>query len=173
MTAPTLTPITHDDFLQSVAALVDTLRADDWQAQLLVGVGRGGLVPAVFLSHATGLPMVSIDFSTPIPEFNAALIATLAKRTRDGERMVFVEDINDSGRTIAAIREQLGTEGADAANVRFAVMVDNTVSGQRIDYSWRRIDRTVTKDWFVFPWEAVGPHAAILDDAAEVPERIA
>lgn len=173
MSTPTLTPITQDDFLHSVAVLADTLRGDDWQAQLLVGVGRGGLVPAVFLSHATGLPMVSIDFSTPIPEFNAALIATLAGRTRDGERMVFVEDINDSGRTIAAIRDQLGAEGADAGNVRFAVIIDNAVSGQRIDYSWRQIDRTVTKDWFVFPWEAVAPHTAILDDAADVPERIA
>lgn len=173
MSAPTLTPITHDDFLTVVAALAGTLRSDSWQAQLLVGVGRGGLVPAVFLSHATGLPMVSIDFSTPIPEFNAALIATLAKRTRDGERLVFVEDINDSGRTIAAIRQQLADAGADAEHVRFAVMVDNVVSDQRIDYSWRRIDRTVTKDWFVFPWEAVAPKTAILEDAAEVPERIA
>ncbi|WP_294299192.1 phosphoribosyltransferase family protein [uncultured Sphingomonas sp.] len=173
MSTPKLTPITHDDFLASVAALADTLRGDAWQAQLLVGVGRGGLVPAVFLSHATGLPMVSIDFSTPIPEFNAALIATLAKRTREGERLVFVEDINDSGRTIAAIRKQLAAEGADAQNARFAVMVDNVVSDQRIDYAWRQIDRTVTKDWFVFPWEAVAPKAAVLDDAAEVPERIA
>ncbi|WP_394652093.1 phosphoribosyltransferase [uncultured Sphingomonas sp.] len=173
MSTPKLTPITHDDFLASVAALADTLRTEAWQAQLLVGVGRGGLVPAVFLSHATGLPMVSIDFSTPIPEFNAALIATLAKRTREGERLVFVEDINDSGRTIAAIRKQLAAEGADAQNARFAVMVDNVVSDQRIDYAWRQIDRTVTKDWFVFPWEAVAPKAAVLDDAAEVPERIA
>ncbi|MFD1788939.1 phosphoribosyltransferase [Sphingomonas floccifaciens] len=173
MTTPTLTPITHDDFLASVEALANMLRADDWQAQLLVGVGRGGLVPAVFLSHATGLPMVSIDFSTPIPEFNAALIATLARRTRDGERLVFVEDINDSGRTIAAIRQQLAAEGADGDNVRFVVMIDNAVSDQRIDYAWRQIDRRVTKDWFVFPWEAVAPKAAILNDAAEVPERIA
>jgi len=173
MTMPTLTPVRHDDFLVAIEALTDTLRVDDWHAELLVGVGRGGLVPAVFLSHATGLPMVSIDFSTPIPEFNAALLATLAGRTRDGERLVFVEDINDSGRTIAAIREQLAAQGAVAANVRFAVLVDNAVSGQRIDYAWRQIDRTVTKDWFVFPWEAVAPQAAILDDAAEVPDRIA
>ncbi len=173
MTTPTLTPIRQEDFLAAIDTLADTLRTDDWRAQLLVGVGRGGLVPAVFLSHATGLPMVSIDFSTPIPEFNAALIATLARRTRDGERLVFVEDINDSGRTIAAIREQLAAEGADAGNVRFAVLVDNQVSDQRIEYRWRQIDRTVTKDWFVFPWEAVAPQTAILDDAAEVPDRIA
>lgn len=170
---PTLTPFTHDEFLQAIADLAPRLSGDDWSAQLLVGVGRGGLTPAVFLSHATGLPMVSIDFSTPIPEFNANLIETLARRTRDGEQMLFVEDINDSGQTIAAIRAQLAAAGADAACVRFAVLLDNSVSAQRIDYAWRTIDRTVTKDWFVFPWEAVAPRAAILDDADAVPERIA
>ena len=121
----TLTPFTHDEFVEAIHALAALLRGDEWGAQLLVGVGRGGLTPAVFLSHATGLSMVSIDFSTPIPEFNAALIEALATRTRDGERLLFVEDINDSGRTIAAIRAQLAAAGAEMAKVRFAVLVDN------------------------------------------------
>jgi len=170
---PTLTPFGHDEFVRAVGALATMLAEDDWGAQLLVGVGRGGLTPAVFLSHATGLPMVSIDFSTPIPEFNAALIDALAARTRTGERLLFIEDINDSGRTIAAIRRQLRTARAELAGVRFAVLVDNTVSSERVDHAWRTIDRTVTKDWFVFPWEAVASRAALLGDAAEVPDRIA
>lgn len=170
---PTLTPFAYDQFLRAIDDLAADLRLDPWGPQLLVGVGRGGLTPAVFLSHATGLAMVSIDFSTPIPEFNAALIAALAARTRSGERLLFVEDINDSGRTIAAIRAQLTAAGADMANVRFVVLLDNRVSGERVDYAWRTIDRTVTKDWFIFPWEAVAPRDAIIDDAGQVPERIA
>lgn len=170
---PTLTPFTQTEFLQAIEGLSTRLREDSWGVQLLVGVGRGGLVPAVFLSHASGLPMVSIDFSTPIPEFNDALVAALAARTRAGERLLFVEDINDSGRTIAALREQLAAAGAVAGAVRFAVLLDNTVSLQTVDYAWRSIDRTTDKDWFVFPWEAVAPQTAILDDAADVPERIA
>lgn len=170
---PTLTPFAHDEFVEAVGALAAMLRADDWGAQLLVGVGRGGLTPAVFLSHATSLPMVSIDFSTPIPEFNAALIDALAARTRTGERLLFIEDINDSGRTIAAIRAQLRSAGAEMTGARFAVLVDNLVSSERVDHAWRTIDRTTTKDWFVFPWEAVAPRTALLDDAAEVPDRIA
>lgn len=170
---PALTPFAHDEFLAAVAALAAALADDDWRTDLLVGVGRGGLSPAVFLSHATGLPMVSIDFSTPIPEFNAALIEALAARTRAGEHLLFVEDINDSGRTIAAIRAQMAAAGGIAGNARFAVLIDNAVSCERVDYRFREIDRTVTKDWFVFPWEAVAPRAAILEDAAEVPQRIA
>lgn len=165
--------VTNDDFLAAVTALAKKLMADDWCPALLVGVGRGGLTPAVYLSHATGLPMVSIDVSTPIPEFNDALIGTLAGRTRGGERLVFVEDINDSGRTIAALRARLSVAGAAMNRTRFAVLIDNSSSVERVEYAHRVIDRRVTKDWFVFPWEAVGARQARLDDAAAVPARIA
>jgi len=170
---PSFRPFTQDDFNAAIAELSARFVSDAWRPQLLVGVGRGGLVPAVFLSHATGMPMVSIDFSTPIPEFNAALIEALARRTRLGERLLFVEDINDSGRTIAAIRAQMAAAGGVAANARFAVLMDNLVSSERVEYRFRDLDRTVTKDWFVFPWEAVASQSALLDDANAVPGRIA
>lgn len=170
---PTFTPFTHDEFLAAIETLCQRLTADEWAPALLVGVGRGGLTPAVFLSHATGKPMVSIDFSTPIPEFNDALIRTLAARTRDGERLVFIEDINDSGRTIESIRAKLIAAKAVLDNTRFAVLIDNVNSVERVEYAHRTIDRRVTKDWFIFPWEAVAPAQANLADAVEVPERIA
>ena len=170
---PALTPFAHGEFVEAVHALAAMLADDPWRPALLVGVGRGGLAPAVYLSHATGLPMVSIDFSTPIPEFNESLIETLAARTRGGDRLLFIEDINDSGRTIAAIRAKLAAAGAAPGHTRIAVLIDNSVSTERVEYRFRTIDRRVTKDWFIFPWEAVAPHAATLADAEEVPERIA
>jgi uncharacterized protein len=170
---PTLTPFTHEAFLAAIDALARALASDSWTPALLVGVGRGGLTPAVFLSHATGTPMVSIDFSTPIPAFNDALIETLAARTREGERQLFIEDINDSGATIAAIRAKLEAAGAVMAGTRFAVLIDNLSSIAKVDYRHQTIDRRETKDWFVFPWEAVAPTAAILEDADEAPARIA
>lgn len=172
MSQPVFTPFTHDDFVAAVGHLSATLAADAWSPTLLVGVGRGGLAPSVYLSHATGLPMVSIDFSTPIAEFNDALVEALAARTQ-AERLLFVEDINDSGRTIAALRAKLAAAGSRMEHVRFAVLIDNVSSSQAIDYRYRSIDRRDTKDWFIFPWEAVAPQAALLDDAAAVPERIA
>jgi hypoxanthine phosphoribosyltransferase len=81
----------------------------------------------------------------------------LARRTRDGDRLLFVEDINDSGKTIGEIRAALGAEGAIASRIRFAVLLDNVRSSQRVDY--RAPDRSTRsdKDWFVFPWEAMAP----------------
>ena len=176
---PVFTAIGHDAFVDDVRRLAAAIAADrDWAPTFLIGIGRGGLVPAVFLSHATGLPTLSCDLSSQVKDFADEVLVRLAMRTRpdgggSGERLLFVDDINDSGRTIAMLRDALAAAGAVAGAVRFATLIDNRVSTQRVDYTARTIDRTVTKDWYVFPWEAMAPAATIADYAAEVPERTA
>lgn len=171
MTDIVFTPFSHEDMVAGVRAIADA--AAQWRPSLLVGVGRGGLTPAVFLSHRMGLSMVSIDYSTKIAQFGAELIAILAQRTRDGDRLLFVEDINDSGKTIGEIRAALAAAGAVPEQIRFAVLMDNIQSSQKVEYGFRQIDRSIQKDWFVFPWEAMAPREALAEDAMEVPERIA
>lgn len=171
---PVFTPISHDRFVADVLAIAAALQADSaWQPDFIIGIGRGGLAPAVYLSHATGITMLSVDHSSQVHDFADAPLERLAARARTGERLLFVDDINDSGATIAKMRAKLAAAGADMAAARFATLLDNIVSTQRVDYRAREIDRTVTKDWFVFPWEAVAPSATIEADAAEVPDRIA
>ncbi len=170
---PNFTNITHGQFEAAVRALAAQLAADDWVPHFIIGVGRGGLVPAVFLSHASGLPMLSVDYSSQVKDFADEPLVKLAARTRAGERLLFLDDINDSGRTITHLRAALAAADAVAGAVRFATLIDNIASAERVDYRHRTIDRRETKDWFVFPWEAVAPPAALEDDAAAVPERIA
>ncbi len=170
---PVFTSITQDDFEAAIRALAAQLAADDWTPDFIIGVGRGGLVPAVFLSHASGLPMLSVDYSSQVKDFSDEPLVKLAARTRGGERLLFLDDINDSGRTITHLRTALAAAGAVPGTIRFATLIDNISSAERVDYRHRTIDRRETKDWFVFPWEAVAPATAIADDAAEVPERIA
>ena len=170
MTDIIFTPISHDHLVEGVETLAQAIA--DWSPTLLVGVGRGGLVPAVYLSHRTGLPMVSIDHSAGLPDFATGLMPALAARTRSGERLLFVEDINDSGKTIAALRHALSNASANLAQVRFAVLIDNVRSREKVDYSARTIDRHVTKDWFVFPWEALAPHDAVAAEAQADPDRL-
>jgi hypoxanthine phosphoribosyltransferase len=167
------TPFTHAEMVAGIQAIAAAAEADDWRPSLLVGVGRGGLTPAVYLSHRMGLQLVSIDHSARIAQFGEELVSVLAQRTRDGDRLLFVEDINDSGRTIGELRSALAARDAHLDLIRFAVLLDNIRSAQQVDYRFREIDRSVTKDWFVFPWEAMAPDSALAADAMEVPSRIA
>lgn len=170
---PTLTPFAQDAMLEGVAAIAAAIAADDWRPDYLVGLGRGGLVPATYLSHARGTPMLSLDLSSGVPAFAEALIDALAELARGGKRLLVIDDINDSGGTIARVRDALAAAGAPATHVRFATLIDNIRSSARVDYRFRTIDRAVVKDWFVFPWEAVAPTPTLIAEAGEVPERLA
>ena len=167
------THFSYDEFVAAVLALGEQVRTGDWRPDFLIGIGRGGLTPAVFLSHAIDIPMLSVDVSAHVPAFHEDLLAKLAERTRAGEKLLLVDDINDSGATIKALRDGMMRAGAIADHLRFATVLDNVRSIERVDYAFRSLDRETQKDWFIFPWESVAPAAQLQADADAVPERIA
>lgn len=170
---PVLHYISDAAFLADVRAVAQKVAETEWKPDFVIGVGRGGLVPAVYLSHQLNLPMLSIDHSSRVPGFADELLAKVAGKSAAGTRLLFIDDINDSGGTIDYIRNLLATNGCDAANLRFAVLINNTHSKAQVDYWSDTIDRQEDKRWFVFPWEAVGSNAAIVEEALSVPERLA
>ncbi len=173
MADPELSPIAYGEFVSDVQAIADALKQDHWKPDHIVGIGRGGLVPAAYLSHRTGISMLSVDFSSGVPAFADELLHKLAASTRQGQRILLIDDINDSGRTIQALNASLTAEGGDAANIRVAVLIDNVRSAAKVDYRSRTIDRDHDKRWFVFPWEAMAERATLIEEAEAVPERLA
>lgn len=129
-------------------------------------------MPAVYVSHELNVPMLSIDHSARVPGFADALIAKLAQMSARGARLLFVDDINDSGGTIAYIRSLLEQHGCDPDKLRFGVLINNMRSRTPVDYWIDAIDRAGDKRWFVFPWEAVSSREKLLHEAQVVPERL-
>ncbi|MDB5690591.1 MAG: hypothetical protein JWL91_2467 [Sphingomonas bacterium] len=170
---PRLTHIAYEQFVADVLAIAAAIAADDWAPDFIVGIGRGGLVPGAYLSHRTGIPMLSVDYSSKVAGFADELLVKLARMSVAGQRILFVDDINDSGATLADLRRSILDHGAVAEHQRFAVLINNCRSCAVVEYSSRAIDRAVDKDWFVFPWEAVAPNAALVEEALSVPERLA
>lgn len=171
--APVLNYIAYDDFLAKVRGLSRTLAADRWKPDFIIGIGRGGLVPAVYISHELQVPMLSVDHSSKVPGFADELLGKVAGKSADGTRLLFVDDINDSGGTIVYIRNLLAENGCNPDNLRFAVLMDNCRSQARVDYAAEEIDRAQDKRWFVFPWEAVMTAETLAEEAQAVPERLA
>jgi hypoxanthine phosphoribosyltransferase len=173
MSQPNLSYIPYEDFVADVKAIGRAMRESDWVPDFVVGIGRGGLVPGAYLSHSTGISMLSVDHSSKVYGFADELLVKLARQTADGDRILFVDDINDSGSTIAYLLDAIRANGGAMANARVAVLINNIRSQATVDYWSREIDRSVTKDWFVFPWEAMAPDSVLAADAMEVPSRIA
>lgn len=173
MSEPVLVPISHEQFVEDVRAIASKLADDHWQPDFLIGVGRGGLVPGAYLSHASGMTLLSVDYSSQVFAFADELLRQLAAKSIDGKRLLIVDDINDSGSTIAQLRAALKAAGAVESNIRVAVLLNNIRSTATADYWAREIDRASDKSWFVFPWEAMAPNETLIEDSAAVPERLA
>lgn len=169
---PEFRPIPHERFLQEIETLARLIEADAWQPDFLVGIGRGGLVPAVYLSHRTGLPLLTVDHSTGDHGFGAELLDKVAAKIGVGQNILIVDDINDSGGTITHLRAAIDARTDDPPRLRVAVLIHNIRSRALAEYHGSEIDRDRDKRWYVFPWEALAPRATLAADAAAVPERI-
>ena len=170
---PQLHYIAFDDFVADVRTVAASVAGGTWQPDFVIGIGRGGLVPAVFISHRLNLPMLSIDHSSKVPGFADELLGKVAEKSTDGTRLLFIDDINDTGGTIDYIRQLLADDGCEVGNLRFAVLMNNSRSKVSVDYWAQMIDRNEDKRWFVFPWEAMGSSDAIVEEALSIPERLA
>ena len=170
---PTLFYLDYESFLAGVETLAALLEADSWKPDFLVGVGRGGLVPAAYLSHRLDIAMLSVDHSSGEPGFGGELLVKLAAKIAGGRRILVVDDINDSGTTIDCIRSAIAAEGGSEDQLRVAVLINNSRSKAKAEYAATLIDRDEDKRWFVFPWEALGRREDILVEAVSVPERLA
>jgi uncharacterized protein len=171
--APQLHYLPYEGFLADVRKVSGSVAAGEWEPDYVIGIGRGGLVPAVYISHELNKPMLSIDHSSKVPGFAEELLHKVAEKSAAGVKLLFVDDINDSGGTIATIRRILADNGGDAVNLRFATVMNNVRSQATVDYWAEMIDRDSDKRWFVFPWEAVGMQDTIVEEAQSIPERLA
>src|ERR1700712_2326413 len=131
---PVLHYIPNEDFLADVRVVAAKVDGGDWLPDFVIGIGRGGLVPAVYLSHLLKLPMLSIDHSAKVPGFADELLGKVAKKSAAGTRLLFVDDINDSGGTIDYICSLLADNGCDNGNLRFAVLLTHSRSKVAVDY---------------------------------------
>jgi len=165
--------ISQEEFVADIRLLAASIEGAAWQPDFLVGIGRGGLVPGVYLSHATGVGLLSVDYSAQVFGFSDELLHKLAAKTAAGKRLLLVDDINDSGTTIAYVRTAIAAAGGVADELRVAVVIDNIRSSASADYRARTIDRAVDKRWFIFPWESMAPRVTLERDAQIVPERLA
>lgn len=153
--------------------IVRAMNHDGFKPDYIVGLTRGGLVPAVMLSHYLDVPMHSLgvslrDSSGFGPESNCWMAEDAygykSLDEQDPKNILIVDDINDSGATLNWIREdwQSGCmpDDTDRWNTiwgnttRFAVMVNNEASDFKdVNYVGQSINKLEEPIWCVFPWE--------------------
>lgn len=156
---------TWKDIEHMIVTINNLMFADEWRPDYIVGLTRGGLVPAVIMSNSTGIPMHALDVrfrdtdGLVGPESNT----WMAEDAYEGKNILILDDINDSGNTLNWIRQDWMSScfPNDARwatiwgeNVRVATLMDNAASEfEWVDYTALEIDKRENPTWIVFPWE--------------------
>lgn len=109
---------------------------------LIVGITRGGLLPALHLSHALGVKMTTVAWQTR-DELNQEHSEHVQSFIDNGSTVVFVDDINDTGTTFHGIDNMY--KGG-----KFVSLVEKCDSSFKGDFASLKLD---DERWLVFPWE--------------------
>ena len=93
----------YDQTERMIAALLD--RATQWQPDFVVGIARGGLVPATMAAGILALPLAMVGFE------RATAATQWIGAPPSGGRILLVDDGCSTGRTMDAVRSALLREG--------------------------------------------------------------
>ena len=158
-TSPDREELTWELFGTASRELSAQVVASGWVPDLIIAVARGGLIPAGAISYAIGVKAMgsmNVEFYTGIGETLAepvVLPPLMDVSAMDGKRVLVVDDVADSGKTLKMVMELLRHEGLQLGGAsvpveaRSACIYLKPRSVHRPDYVWRETDK-----WINFPW---------------------
>lgn len=152
--------------------LARQINASDWKPTYIVGITRGGLIPANLLSQYMDVPLETLkvqlrdgaESESNLWMAEDAYGYNAAKQDGDPlcKNILIVDDINDQGSTIAWIKQDWQSSCLPnderwnyvwGHNVRIATLTNNMASKETVDYSVWEVNKAEEDCWLVYPWE--------------------
>lgn len=146
--------LTWDGFGEVTRDLARDILRTGFETEVVVAIARGGLLPAGAIAYGLGAKncgAINVEFYTGIGTVLDApevLPPALDMDYLNGRRVLLVDDVADSGRTLALAVQLLTDKGADVRSVTIYTKPTTIIEP---DFSWKATDR-----WIDFPWSAHG-----------------
>jgi uncharacterized protein len=146
--------LTWDGFGEASRDLARRILADGFVPEVVVAIARGGLLPAGAISYGLGVKncgALNVEFYTGVGTVLDApevLPPALDIDYLEGRRVLLVDDVADSGRTLALAVDLLRKRGADMRSVTLYIKPGTIATP---DYWWKE-----TPLWIDFPWSWKG-----------------
>ena len=123
---------------------------EDFKPDVLVGISRGGLVPVRILSDFLDnnqVAVIKIEFYKSINQTSGfPKIAQPLSVDVKGKKVLIVDDVSDTGRSLAVAKDHVQKAGAE--EIKVATLHYKPHSSFKPDYF---VDETSA--WVVYPWE--------------------
>ena len=154
--------LTWPRFGEANRELATVIHESGYRPDLVIAIARGGLLFAGGLAYALGVKAcdaLNVEFYTGVGETLDSPILLrpfMDEEAAKGAKVLLVDDVADSGRTLRLAVDLVTAMGAE---VRSAVLYTKPTTIIQPDFSWKD-----TADWIVFPWSADPPVGSAGDD---------
>jgi len=175
-----------EDIERQCQSIVNQIARDEWRPNYVVGITRGGNVPATIISHMLKVRCEALKVALRdgsecesncwMSEDAFGVVGEYDQEDLKSrwdidlrKNILIVDDINDTGDTLKWIQqdwqstcfpnEEYAWGSIWERNVRFAVLTNNVVSDfDAISYYATEINKQENSQWIVYPWECVGEY---------------
>jgi hypoxanthine phosphoribosyltransferase len=150
----------NNDFLEGIEHIARQVEQSDFVPDLIVGIVRGGSVPAVYLSHRLKTPVQMVHWNTrDSVRWGKESNCWIPQEITRGTKVLIVDDIVDGGDTIRELLADWQTSVAGIGklpvdNIRISSMIYNTAQDVTPHFYHQTIDRAQDQRWVIFPWES-------------------
>ncbi len=171
------------DVERQCQSIVNQIAKDSWLPDYVVGITRGGNVPATVISHMLGLRCEALKVALRdggeresnlwMAEDAFGVVYDEKYQSRWDvdlrKNILIIDDINDTGDTLNWIQqdwqnscfphEEYAWSSVWERNVRFATLVHNIPSEfDSLSYYAAEINKSENPEWICFPWEYAGKY---------------
>jgi hypoxanthine phosphoribosyltransferase len=130
--------------------LADKVRLSEYKPDIIVGISRGGWIPARVLSDLLDNPYVTSVGA----EFYVGVYETIREPRLTqpipvsifDKKILLVDDVTDTGKSVLLVKEHLSRQGVK--ETRILTLYFKPWSMIKPDFYSKE-----TSDWIVFPWE--------------------
>lgn len=159
--------LTWQGFGDACRQIAEQIADSGWMPDLIVAIARGGMLPAGAISYALGVKAngaINVEFYTGVgktmtePEI---LEPYMDISSLEGKRVLIVDDVADSGKTLKLIMDLIAKEGLSMGSgtakvdARSATIYLKPTSVIKPDYVFKQTDK-----WINFPWSVLPPVTA-------------
>ena len=147
--------LTWDGFGIATRALATEIAAEGFRPDIVLAIARGGLTVAGALAYALNVKnccAMNVEFYTNVDErLDVPVVLPPGLNVMDmaGLRVLIVDDVADTGKTLELVRKEISEHVAEA---RCAVLYHKPWSVITPEYAWKH-----TELWINFPWSCDGP----------------
>lgn len=146
---PILTHPTYSQLHQGVADIALQYTRQQYEPDFIIGLTRGGLIPAVMLSHMTNnTPVVPINYSSTRGNGDNRNHINNLNDFNGQHDILVIDDICDTGRTLLEVKEYYVSQGQ---RIRTAALYYKENDVFKPDYYWQYVPSD--GPWIIFPFE--------------------